>query len=196
MFNVQDYFKSLPPIATPRLWLRSITLDDADAVFAYASNPLVAQYTTWDAHRSPADSRGFIRDALDHAQRGEANPFAVTLRDNDRMIGTCGFASFSATHQRAELGYAIGADHWNNGYVTEACRAIIDHAYRTLPLFRVQASCDVDNPASARVMQKLGMKLEGTFRGYLQLKGRPRDVRYYALLRDEWDAQSAATRII
>jgi ribosomal-protein-alanine N-acetyltransferase len=80
--------------------------------------------------------------------------------------------------------------------MTEAARAVIDCAFRVLPMSRLQSCCHVENAGSSRVMEKLGMSYEGTFRQYFRFRDVPHDVKWYSLLRSEWEAQTAASRIM
>ena len=86
--------------------------------------------------------------------------------------------------------------YWGKGYMTEAGRAAVDMAFRMLPMNRLQSCCNVNNVGSSRVMEKLGMTSEDTFRQFFQRNGAAHDVKWFSLLRSEWDAQTASTRIM
>lgn len=101
------------------------------------------------------------------------------------IIGAMGLA-IKPQHARGELGYWIAATHWGKGYATEAARAFVDYAFFNLSLHRVQAQHLVRNPASGRVMQKLGMQLEGVLRESLRKWDRFEDVACYAIIDNEW----------
>lgn len=190
------FFGDLPTLRTERLILRKLSLDDAADMFAYAREPVMTRYTTWAAHRSIDDSRGFLAEVVNKYANGQPADFGIVLQSSGRLIGTCGIVVFNETHERGDLGYALSHEHWGRGYMTEAARAVIDAAFRSLPLMRVQSCCHVQNVGSYRVMEKLGMRFEGTFRRYFKIGGHYHDVRFYSLLRDEWDTQQAASRII
>lgn len=192
----KEFFRDLPTIRTSRLILRKLTLDDARDMFAYASNPQMTWFTTWDTHKSIDDSRAFLLQAVGKYERGEPMDYGVVDAANDQLIGTCGIVNFSEQHQRGDLGYGIAVPYWCKGYMTEAARATVDMAFRMLPINRLQSCCNVNNVGSYRVMEKLGMTHEGTFRQFVRFRGESHDVRWYSLLRSDWDAQSAATRII
>jgi ribosomal-protein-alanine N-acetyltransferase len=89
-------------------------------------------------------------------------------------------------HARAELGYWIGVPHWSRGYATEAAQATVEFAFRRLGLNRVYAYHFTTNPASGRVLQKIGMQLEGTRRRHTRKWGEFLDSDMYAVLRDDW----------
>jgi ribosomal-protein-alanine N-acetyltransferase len=105
----------------------------------------------------------------------------------DQVIGTVGCFWTAKLHCTMELGYALAEPFWGRGLITEASRALLDHVFEVYAVERVQARCMVENSASERVMQKLGMTLEGTLRASLLRRGRFRDVQMYSLLRDEWE---------
>ena len=190
-----EYFRQLPMIRTSRLILRKLTMDDAADVFAYASNPIVTRFTTWDTHRSVEDSRAFISFALQRYEAGHAVGYGIVDAATNHVIGTCGIAGWSDQHERGDLAYAIAAPYWNKGYMTEAARAAVDHAFAALPMNRLQSCCHVDNIGSARVMEKLGMTFEGVLRQYFKIRNGYHDLRYYSLLRSEWE-RSQATAIL
>jgi RimJ/RimL family protein N-acetyltransferase len=89
-------------------------------------------------------------------------------------------------HDRAEIGYWLGVPYWNRGYVTEAAKAIVDYVFNTLDLNRVFAFHFTRNPASGRVLQKIGMKREGTMRQHIVKWGEHVDVDHYGAVREEW----------
>jgi len=94
--------------------------------------------------------------------------------------------NLSAEHERGEIGYWVAVPFWNQGYGTEAARAMVDYAFGPLGLHRVVGRFMKRNRASGRVMVKIGMKEEGCLREHDQRKGRYEDVMLYAILRSEW----------
>jgi ribosomal-protein-alanine N-acetyltransferase len=156
----------------------------------------MTRFTTWDAHKSIDDSRAFLTQAVGKYDRGEAMDYGVVDAATNQLIGTCGIVNFSEQHQRGDLGYGVAVPYWCKGYMTEAARAAVDMAFRMLPLNRLQSCCNVDNVGSYRVMEKLGMTLEGTFRQYFRFRGTSSNVRWYSILRSEWEAQTAGARIM
>lgn len=184
--NAESVFSNLPALETDRLVLRRLTLEDASDVFAYARDPEVARYTTWEAHRSLDESLRFLKRVLDRYAAGEVAPWGVVHKADDRVIGTCGFAQWRREHARAELAYALARPYWNQGLATEAVRAVVAFGFRTMELNRIEARCEISNVASARVMEKAGMTFEGILRQHMYAKGAYRDLKMYAILREEW----------
>ena len=179
------WFSSLPELATEHLLLRPLVMRDARDIFAYASDPEVARYVLWDPHTSLADTRSYIRYMRGLYRRGLPSSWGVELRETGRVIGTVGFMWYSSQNLSAEVGYSFAREHWNRGYATEALRAALCSAFASIPLNRVEAQHDVRNPASGRVMEKCGMKMEGVLRQRIKNKGELADVALWAILRSD-----------
>jgi RimJ/RimL family protein N-acetyltransferase len=123
---------------------------------------------------------------------GRGACFAVVERGSDGLVGCIGL-SIHAQHARAELGYWLGVPFWNCGYMTEAAVALLQYGFETLELQRIQSSHLSCNPASGRVMQKIGMQCEGTSRRAALKWGEFHDLVRYGILRDEWQAIKNST---
>jgi [ribosomal protein S5]-alanine N-acetyltransferase len=179
-------FEDLPELETERLLLRKMRLDDARAMFAYASDPEVTRYVLFETHRSIEDSQAFLRLVVEGYERGDFGGWGVVLKDSGAFVGTCGVDyGYAPEHARAELGYVLSREHWGKGLVPEAVRAVIRFGFGRMELNRIQARCIAENTASARVMEKAGMTYEGTLREYQLIKGAYRDMKFYSILRRE-----------
>jgi len=176
-----------PVITTPRLVLRDFREDDWAAVHEYAADLDVVRYMPWGPN-SEKDTMAFIERAL--AARAETPrtkfEFAVTLAETTRLIGGCGIRVASRTDRSADMGYCLRKDAWGRGYATEAAAAVVAFGFDVLNSHRVFATCDTENLASARVLEKVGMRREAHFRGDTRLRGRWRDSYLYAVLEQEW----------
>lgn len=179
----QDVFARLPVLETPRLILRPLIMRDAQDIYDYSCDPEVARHVLWDAHRSVADSRAYLRFILRQYREGMPSSYGIVLKATGRVVGTIGFMWYQSDNQTCEVGYSLARSLWNNGLMTEALQALIDMAFDRLPLNRIEAQHDVANPSSGRVMLKCGMRYEGTLRGRIFNKGRYVDVALYAILR-------------
>lgn len=175
-----------PRIETPRLVLRPWTREDADAVFAYASDPEVARYMFWSQHRSPEDSVAYLDALVARNYEREELDYALSLRSEpSRAIGGIGTFWRSLEHLVMELGYVLAREHWGNGYVPEAARALCAHAFASTPVERIYAPIFAVNHKSRRVAEKLGMHLDGVLRASLKIRGQRWDEAIYSLLRDD-----------
>lgn len=175
-----------PTLRTARLVLRPFGPDDAAAVQRLAGDKAVAEMTLNIPHPyEDGMAEGWIAGHPALWEAGSSVTFAITHSAH----GLCGAVGLQLTpaHHRAELGYWIAQPYWGQGFATEAVQAVLRFAFEDLQLNRVQASHLPRNPASGRVMQKVGMLREGLHRERY-LKGEQfQDVVEYALLRREWD---------
>ncbi len=180
-----------PSIATPRLLLRPFAPSDAADLSRLAGERAIADTTLNVPHpyeREMADE--WIATHPGAFESGEAVQFAITLRASGELLGSIGLSSIDLRHSRAELGYWIATTHWNQGFCTEAARAVIDHAFTVLRVRRVYANHLPRNPASGRVLRKLGMQHEGRQRQHVERWGVWEDLELYGLLAVEWSPLS------
>lgn len=172
-----------PPetLQTARLHLCPPRIEDAEAIFEqYARDPEVTRYVTWRPHQAIDDTRTFIRRCLAVWQDGSAFPWNIVHTAEGRIIGVI---ELRIRGHRADLGYGLARPYWGNGYTTEAAGAIVAWAFEQPSIYRVWATCDVENHGSARVLEKLGMVREGVLRRWIMHPNRsvePRDCYCYA----------------
>jgi [ribosomal protein S5]-alanine N-acetyltransferase len=175
-----------PParLETNRLLLRKPALADAPTLFAaYMPDPEVTRYVQWRPHTHIEQTLAFLRSCLEAWDSGKRFPYVITLKGADNPVGMVDFHINGTT---VGLGYVIGRAFWGHGYVPEAVRAVIDWALNQPEIYRVNASCDVENHASARVLEKVGMQREGVLRRYMihpSLSPEPRDCYLYAIVK-------------
>jgi RimJ/RimL family protein N-acetyltransferase len=142
---------------TPRLRLRRPIASDAEAVFKYASDPEVVRYMDWPALSDMQEAIFATERAARRWEAGEEYSWRLTIKPGDAAIG--GVACM-IENDVAQLGFVLSRQHWGKGYATEAARAVFDWLVSLEAISRIQATCDVDNLASARVLEKLGMTRE------------------------------------
>ncbi len=175
----------LPTIDTPRLRLRPFALDDAPALYRLCANPEVAATTlNLPQPYALADAENWIPKHAAEFDAGVAMTLAITMRDVGILVGNISLRICRA-HARGDLGYLIGRPYWGRGYCTEAARAVAAFGFGELDLNRIEAQHFARNPASGRVMQKVGMRYEGTNRQSLRRFGQYEDAVIYGLLREE-----------
>jgi len=159
-------------------------MDDAEVIFhGYARDPEVTRFLTWTPHLSLADTRAFLRGCVDDWRGGSRFPWAITLGFDDVSIG---MIDLRPAGHMAEVGYVLAREEWGKGYMTEALTAVVEAALALPAIYRVSAICDVDNLASARVMEKAGMTREGVLKRFLlhpAMGQAPRDAFCYAKTR-------------
>lgn len=180
-----------PTLTTERLVLRPLALSDAPTVVELAGDKEVAATTRLIPHPYPPGlAETWIAALGPRYERGEGVSFAIVLKEG-ALIGSIGIILNLADHH-AEMGYWIGKPYWNQGYCTEAAAAMLVYAFETLQLERVFANYFADNPASGRVMSKLGMTHEGTFRHHRCKWGEFHDLVVCGMLRGEHQSLTKA----
>ncbi len=172
---------------TDRLLLREFAPADWPAVLAYQRDPRYLRYYEW-TDRTPDDVQRFVQMFVD--QQGEQPRYkfqlAVVLKASGQLIGNCGIRMASASAREADIGYELAPDQWGHGYATEAARVIVEFGFTELRVHRIWSWCIADNAASAHVLEKLGLKLEGRLREKEYFKGCWWDTLMYGILKDEW----------
>ena len=171
-------------LTTERLALRPFTLADAPAIQQLAGAREVAYNTLLIPHPYPD---GAAEAWISKPRDENTVNFAITLREGGALAGGMGLV-VSRQHERGELGYWIAVPYWGLGYATEAARAVLRYGFEEMRVNRIFAEHFSRNAASGRVMQKLGMRHEGSLRQHLVKWGETIDVELYGILREDWDA--------
>jgi ribosomal-protein-alanine N-acetyltransferase len=176
----------LPTLETKRLLLRPFAMSDAPAVQILAAARQVADTTLNIPHPYPEDGAStWIASHPANIENGQYT-FAVVRKQDQVLVGAMGIAT-NSTHNKGELGYWVGLPYWNQGFATEAAQRIVHWGFEVLELNRIFARYLVRNPASARVMQKAGLKHEGIFRQDVLKWDVYEDIGLCGLIRAEYD---------
>ena len=179
-----------PSLHTERLVLRPHRMEDAPAVQRLAGERRIFETTLRIPHPYKLHmAEEWLATHPEHYAQGKSAQFAICLRDGEQLIGAIGL-EFHPEYPRAELGYWVGVEFWSKGYCTEAARAVLGYGFAQRGLHRIYATHFGTNPASGRVMQKVGMTHEGTLRRHLVKEGRVEDLAYYGILANEWQGGS------
>lgn len=177
-----------PPthIETARLILRKPVAADTPHLYeAYARDPEVTRYLTWRPHRGVADGEEHAAQQLAAWESGKYFSWVISVKEGGELAG---MISMRPEGWRVELGYVLGRRWWGRGLMTETVRAVIDYTLSEPEVFRVWAVCDVENAASARVLEKAGMRREGILRRWAMhpnMGAEPRDCFCYAKVKGE-----------
>ena len=178
--------KKRPTLRSKRLVLRPFVLSDAPRVQLLAGDRDVAAMTKNIPHPYEGGmAKAWIGSHQERFEKGKEDVFAITLKRSGELIGAIGLV-LKLDQETAELGYWIGKPYWGRGYCTEAARAVLHFAFTELRLNRVHAHHFSHNPASGRVMQKVGMRHEGRLRQHVKKWGEFFDVEAYGILRLEF----------
>jgi len=120
-------------------------------------------------------------------ENGIPSPWGIVYKENNKLIGTGGYHNWNPEHRRAEVGYAISSRYWNKGIMTETLKRMLRFGFEAMDLNRIEALCKIENAASEKVMQKCGMKYEGTLREQMFVKGAYQDLKLYSILKQEFN---------
>lgn len=149
-------------LATQRLMLRPVTLDDVEDIYAYSSDPEVGPNAGWKPHASREETRQVIREMF----QDQETVWGITLKGTNRLIGSVGLI---ADEKRCNdgvrmIGYSLAKPHWGNGVMTEAVLCALQYGFQRKGLAMISAYCYSHNTRSRRVLEKCGMRYEGTLR--------------------------------
>jgi [ribosomal protein S5]-alanine N-acetyltransferase len=180
-------------LVTSRLQIRRLTLADAPPFFAIFSNAEVMRYWSSPPLAAMAQAEEKIASILAHYEAGDLFQLGVIRKSDAQLIGTCTMHQIHLQNRRAEIGYALGRPYWGHGYMNEAMRAMVDHAFGPLQLHRLEADIDPRNAASARSLARLGFQCEGHLRERWIVGDEVSDSALYGLLAREWLARRGAS---
>lgn len=172
------------PLETERLLIRRFEPNDWQAVYAYTRRAKVMEFIEESALTEKQTKKFVKKNAGD-----DAIAYPVILKSNDKLIGHMIFHPWYVPRM-LEIGWVIHPAFHNKGYATEAAQALLEYSFRKLKAHRVLAICQPENPASYRVMEKLGMRREAHFRKFVD-RGNNEwwDEYLYAILEEEWFAR-------
>ena len=184
--------RTAPPLLTERLLLRSLTLEDAADVQHLAGEYDVASMVLAIPHPyEDGMAEEWMRSCTEQFEKDAALHFAITLRTKQNLIGVMGL-EIDADNERAELGYWIGKPYWHQGYATEAAKAVVAYSFEVLKLNRIYAYHFTRNPASGRVLEKVGMRYEGCRRQHTKKWGNFEDLIGYGMLKTDYESINAS----
>ena len=183
-------------LETERLILRRFTVRDADAMYTnWAADPEVTRYLTWPAHAGVETSRAVLADWTAAYAQKSFYQWAIVLKGRaDEPVGSIGAVDVSDDIAAVQIGYCLGRRWWHQGIMSEALGAVMDFFFDAVGCNRVACRHDPRNPHSGMVMQKCGMKYEGTQRSADRNNQGICDTSWYALLRAERPARKDARK--
>ncbi len=180
-------FSEIPILETARLRLRRISPADCDDWLAvFQSSGVIDWLSDFEQVPRPAEILDIVEwaDAVFAAKTGIR--WALTLKPDDRLIGTCGFHLYAQAHHYAEIGYELHSEYWRRGLMSEAVAAVMRFCFDRLSLHRLAADTTEGNAASAALLQKLGFSLEGVLRERVFWRGDHHNLWLFSLLEPEY----------
>ena len=175
-----------PDLKTERLFLRQLAPTDTEFIYYHFSDPTVSQFLM---DEPPLSNRAQALEIIEFYQDPEGktyNRWGIVRKQDNQLIGTCGYHKWDQRYFRAEIGYDLSPTHWGQGYMTEALDAVIQNGFGRMGLNRIDAVVYTANVRSLKLLQKLGFQKEGVLRDYFYLDGQFYDHCLLALLRREW----------
>jgi ribosomal-protein-alanine N-acetyltransferase len=177
---------ALPVLESERLILRPIIMDDAQDMFEYASDDEVTAPLTWNTHKTIKETEDAIQDYFLRKGKDQFESYAVVLKDENKMIGTCDYMHHNKVANSAEIGFAFNKNYWGHGYATEATKRLIQFSFEVLKLSKLTISHSKHNNKSSRVVEKCGFKLLNETLDYLPLKDKKVETLNYQITMAEY----------
>lgn len=174
-------------VTTKRLMLRDFAEADWKVAHDYASDTEVVRYMDWGPNREE-ETKNFVHRAIAHQHETPRLGYdlAIVLKSKNMIVGGCGIHVSNPDNREGWIGYVFNRNYWGKGYATETAEALLKFGFERLNLHRIFATCDPANIASARVLEKIGMKLEGRLQEHKWAKSKWRSSLLYAILDHEW----------
>ncbi len=175
-------------LETKRLLLRKITLEDTQGIFEqWAKDQQVTQYLTWTAHKTPEDTKTIVKIWVDEYEKDTTYRWILEHIEEKQVIGMIDVVAFSQRDECATIGYVLAKEYWNKGFMSEAFEAVLAFLFNEVNVHRVEATHMITNPASGKVMEKCGLKVEGIKR--LKMKNNEGvfvDLVLYGVVREDY----------
>ncbi|WP_033543369.1 GNAT family N-acetyltransferase [Planococcus sp. CAU13] len=184
-----NIFVGSPKIETKRLILRRIEHSDAQSVFDnWISDERVTDNRVNAAHKSLSETVERVAKIVSNYKTEEFCYWGIELKATGELVGEMDLYDFDSSTGNCEVSYSLGYNWWNQGYGTEALRAIVEFGFRHMNIHKISATHNTDNPASGRIMSKVGMKQEGTIRDMIRnSKNEYKDCAVWGILREEYN---------
>ena len=177
--KIRKLMQKSVPIETERLIIRRVDINDAYDMYEYSSIPEVSEFLLWSPHVNLSATEGYIESLKNRYLKGLYADWAVVLKVNNKMIGTCGYASFDTTNKQCEIGYVLSPHYRKKGYMTEAVKAVVDLSFNTLNLSKIILRIIKENKDSIKLAKQLGFEFE--YETTMIIKDVVRKVEYYSL---------------
>jgi [ribosomal protein S5]-alanine N-acetyltransferase len=175
-----------PQLNTKRLLCRQITREDAWQLHQYWSDLAVTEYLSLEPFKRIEETMKMIAFLNSLPEDGQGIRWAITRKEDSKMLGTCGFHNHKPEHFRAEVGYEIGKEYWGQGLMAEALTAILDYGFHCLKYNRIEAFVNDGNVRSLKLLERTGFSRDGLLREYEFNRGKLVDQYCYSLLKREY----------
>ncbi len=180
-------FKQFPILETDRLLLRRILPRDADDMFEYSKSESITKYLLWKPHPDKDYTCKYIDFLQEKYDTYDYFDWAIVLKENQKMIGTVGFANLDMSKNIGEIGYVVNSDFQGKGYATEAADRILKFGFETLGLLRIEGKFISENKASLSVLRKIGMTYANDRPYMMNVKGKRKKISVCRILYSEFN---------
>ncbi|TYS13320.1 GNAT family N-acetyltransferase [Rossellomorea vietnamensis] len=184
---MENGFNRFPVLETERLKLREIKAEDTNAIYKNFSDDRVTEYYDLETFTEVAQAEALIEKIAAGFKTHTQLRWAITLKHEKELIGTCGFHEMETEHFKVETGYELSPDYWGRGIMNEALNAIFTYAFEEMGVNRIEAFYDPANDRSRNALEKCGFLYEGTQRKRFFEKGRFVDASLSALLQEDYE---------
>ncbi|PWN64460.1 GNAT family N-acetyltransferase [Chryseobacterium oncorhynchi] len=171
-----------PVLETERLILRQLTLNDSEDLFEYFSQDEVMEYYDLDTFKTLEDAQHIIQHFNSEFKERKGFRWALELKSEKKVIGTCGYHNWYHEHFKAEIGYELNPLYWQQSFMKEAILPILTFGFESMRLHRVDAFIDPANISSEKLLSSLNFQEEGTMRDYFFEKGKFVDAKLFGLI--------------
>jgi len=181
-----EIFKNIPTMSTERLLLRKINKKDLYDVYEYSKDPELSKFLLWSPHQSLEFTKVYLDRIEKLYKKGSFYDWAITLKENGKMIGTCGFTSIDFDNNSAEIGYVLSCPYHRRGIGSEAVSKVLEFGFYEMCFHRIEAKFMLGNTASEALLKSLGFKFDGIMRDMVKKEGKYHSVAIYSMLQDEY----------
>lgn len=184
--DFMNILNNFPLLETERFLLRPIEVDDADEVYHYFSQDEVTKYYDLDTFTSRNEAIQLIENWQKRFVDNEGIRWGIATKDNNQIIGSCGYHNWEKEHFKAEVGFEVTPEYWQKGVMTEVLKHVLPYGFEKMGLFRIEALYDPENTASKKTLEKAGFIYEGILRKSSFEKGRFCDAAICSILIEEY----------
>lgn len=185
-FSRKKKMQNFPKLQTQRLKLRELQKDDAKAIAQLANDKNVSRYlSSMPYPYTIEDAKEFMQSSKSDYTKGEKIDFKIIEKSSDKFIGMVGL-DISVRHNHGTIGYWLGKEYWSNGYIPEAAATVLEFGFEVLKLHRISSHHLHPNPASGKVLQKIGLKYEGRRCEHFKKDEEYFDILDYGILRRDY----------
>ncbi len=185
--DAHNAHRAFPQLETARLLLREVSAEDCTAIFHNYTDPQVAEHLM-EPLTDLQQAADIVEEYIAYHQTGTGIVWAITLKDNPTLVGTCGYEVLSPYDQRGEIGYDLARAYWGQGIMREALQAVIAYSFTKLDLNRIQAYVLTENTRSIGLLRRLHFETEGVLHEYRRFRGRFSDWVLMSLLKKDWQS--------